>query len=77
MKRLVEFQFVLPLILLLALGLIIGSVHGLAASVYSMGDNDENARLYFNLSTPGNYVGTELHNPSAPAFNNPQNPPQH
>lgn len=38
---------------------------------------DENARLYFNLSTPGNYVGSQLHNPSAPQFTNPQNPSQH
>lgn len=38
---------------------------------------DKDSRLYFNLSTPGNYVGSELHNPSAPSFSNPQNPPQH
>lgn len=38
---------------------------------------DENARLYFNLSTPGNYVGSQLHNPQPPSFNQPQNPPQH
>lgn len=39
MKRLVKFQSVLPLILLLALGLIIGSSPGLAASTYTGGDN--------------------------------------
>jgi Mn-containing catalase len=38
---------------------------------------DKDARLYFNLSTPGNYVGQQLHNPSPPSFNNPQFPPQH
>ncbi|MGI6711816.1 MAG: manganese catalase family protein [Bacillota bacterium] len=38
---------------------------------------DKDARLYFNLSTPGNFVGTELHNPQHPSFNDPQNPPQH
>ena len=38
---------------------------------------DKDARLYFNLSTPGNYVGQGLHHPSAPSFNEPQNPPQH
>lgn len=38
---------------------------------------DEDARLYFNLSTPGNYVGSQLHNPQPPSFNQPQNPPQH
>ncbi|NLW92707.1 MAG: manganese catalase family protein [Syntrophomonadaceae bacterium] len=37
---------------------------------------DENARKFFNLSTPGNYVGQELHNPQPPSFNEPQNPPQ-
>ncbi|GAW92096.1 manganese catalase family protein [Calderihabitans maritimus] len=37
---------------------------------------DQNARLYFDLSTPGNYVGTQLHGPTPPSFNNPQNPPQ-
>lgn len=37
---------------------------------------DENARKFFNLSTPGNYVGQELHNPQAPSFKEPQNPPQ-
>lgn len=38
---------------------------------------DEDARLYFNLSTPGNFVGNGLHNPQPPQFQNPQNPPQH
>lgn len=38
---------------------------------------DKDARLYFNLSTPGNFVGQQLHNPAPPMFNNPQNPPQH
>lgn len=38
---------------------------------------DENARLYFNLSTPGNFVGSQLHNPQPPQFTNPQNPSQH
>lgn len=38
---------------------------------------DEDARLYFNLSTPGNYVGSQLHNPQPPSFNQPQKPPQH
>lgn len=37
---------------------------------------DENARKFFNLSTPGNYIGQELHNPQAPSFKEPQNPPQ-
>lgn len=37
---------------------------------------DENARKFFNLSTPGNYVGQELHNPQPPSFREPQNPPQ-
>lgn len=37
---------------------------------------DENARKFFNLSTPGNYVGTQLHNPQPPRFQEPQNPPQ-
>lgn len=37
---------------------------------------DENARKFFNLSTPGNYVGQELHNPQPPSFKEPQNPPQ-
>lgn len=38
---------------------------------------DKDARLYFNLSTPGNFVGKQLHNPAPPMFNNPQNPSQH
>jgi Mn-containing catalase len=38
---------------------------------------DKDARLYFNLSTPGNYVGTGLHNPQPPSFSEPQNSPQH
>ncbi len=38
---------------------------------------DKDARLYFNLSTPGNYVGSQLHNPSPPQFQNPQHPSQH
>lgn len=38
---------------------------------------DENARLYFNLSTPGNYVGSHLNNPQPPSFTQPQEPPQH
>lgn len=38
---------------------------------------DKDARLYFNLSTPGNYVGQQLHSPGPPNFGNPQNPPQH
>ncbi|ACV61990.1 Catalase [Desulfofarcimen acetoxidans DSM 771] len=32
---------------------------------------DRDARLYFNLSTPGNYVGNQIHNPQPPSFNNP------
>lgn len=40
-------------------------------------DIDKDARLYFNLSSPGNFVGSELHNPQHPSFNAPQNPPQH
>lgn len=38
---------------------------------------DENARLYFNLSTPGNYVGNQLHNPNHPSFTTPQGNSQH
>jgi len=38
---------------------------------------DQNARLYFDLSTPGNFVGQQLHNPSPPSFNDPQYPSQH
>jgi len=38
---------------------------------------DKDSRLYFNLSTPGNYVGSQLHNPSPPQFQNPQHPSQH
>lgn len=38
---------------------------------------DKDARLYFNLSTPGNFVGQQLHDPAPPSFGNPQNPPQH
>ncbi|ATW26695.1 manganese catalase family protein [Candidatus Formimonas warabiya] len=38
---------------------------------------DKDARLYFNLSTPGNFIGNQLHNPQHPSFNEPQNPPQH
>lgn len=38
---------------------------------------DEDARLYFDLSTPGNYVGQQLHNPAPPSFTNPQSPLQH
>jgi Mn-containing catalase len=34
------------------------------------------ARTYRDLSTPGNVVGTELHNPKAPRFQEPQTPPQ-
>jgi len=37
---------------------------------------DKDSRLYFNLSTPGNYVGSQLHNPSPPQFQNPQHPSQ-
>ncbi|MTI95059.1 MAG: manganese catalase family protein [Firmicutes bacterium] len=36
---------------------------------------DEDARLYFDLSTPGNYVGKKLENPQSPSFNSPQRPP--
>ncbi|PKM81182.1 MAG: manganese catalase [Firmicutes bacterium HGW-Firmicutes-14] len=35
---------------------------------------DEDARLYFNLSKPGNYVGQQLHSPNPPQFNSPQGP---
>lgn len=38
---------------------------------------DKDARLYFNLSTPGNFVGQQLHDPIPPSFGNPQNPLQH
>jgi len=38
---------------------------------------DKDSRLYFNLSTPGNFVGNQLHNPQHPSFNEPQNPSQH
>lgn len=37
---------------------------------------DENARKFFNLSTPGNYVGSQLHDPQPPSFREPQYPPQ-
>jgi Mn-containing catalase len=37
---------------------------------------DENARKFFNMSTPGNFVGQGLHNPQPPSFQEPQNPPQ-
>lgn len=33
---------------------------------------DEDARMFFNLSTPGNYVGQQLHHPNPPAFHQPQ-----
>ena len=33
---------------------------------------DEDARLFFNLSKPGNYVGTGLENPQPPKFTPPQ-----
>lgn len=29
------------------------------------------------MSTPGNFVGQQLHNPNPPMFTEPQNPPQH
>jgi len=38
---------------------------------------DEDARLYFNLSKPGNYVGSSLKNPQPPSFQPPQHPSQH
>ncbi len=38
---------------------------------------DEDARLYFNLSKPGNYVGSNLRNPQPPSFQPPQHPSQH
>jgi len=38
---------------------------------------DKDARRFFNLSEPGNYVGEELHNPQPPAFKSPQQPQQH
>lgn len=38
---------------------------------------DQDARLYFDLSTPGNYVGSQLHNPNPPSFNNPLDATQH
>ena len=38
---------------------------------------DQDARLYFNLSTPGNYVGGRLHNPNPPSFNDPLDATQH
>ncbi|MCG0278499.1 MAG: manganese catalase family protein [Thermanaeromonas sp.] len=37
---------------------------------------DKDARLFFNLSTPGRYVGSSLQNPQPPSFNEPQVPPQ-
>lgn len=37
---------------------------------------DEDARKFFNLSTPGNYVGQGLHYPQAPSFREPQHPTQ-
>lgn len=37
---------------------------------------DRDARIYFNLSTPGNYVGHQLHHPQAPSFNQVQHPSQ-
>jgi Mn-containing catalase len=33
---------------------------------------DEDARLYFNLSKPGNYIGSQLHSPNPPSFTPPQ-----
>ncbi|WP_066636436.1 manganese catalase family protein [Desulfolucanica intricata] len=38
---------------------------------------DKDAKLYFNLSQPENYVGSQLHDPNPPSFTNPQNSPQH
>lgn len=38
---------------------------------------DKDARLYFNLSKPGNYVGSQLQSPNPPQFTSPQNPAQH
>ena len=38
---------------------------------------DQDARLYFDLSTPGNYVGGQLNNPHPPSFNNPMDATQH
>jgi Mn-containing catalase len=37
---------------------------------------DRDARLFFNLSTPGKYVGSSLQNPQQPSFNEVQVPPQ-
>ncbi|MGI9951868.1 manganese catalase family protein [Moorellaceae bacterium AZ2] len=37
---------------------------------------DKDARLFFNLSTPGKYVGSSLQNPQPPSFTDPQIPPQ-
>lgn len=37
---------------------------------------DKDARLFFNLSTPGKNVGSSLHNPQPPSFAQPQIPPQ-
>lgn len=37
---------------------------------------DKDARLIFNLSTPGNYIGSSLHNPQPPSFAESQIPPQ-
>ncbi|WP_338834721.1 hypothetical protein MHLNE_10330 [Moorella humiferrea] len=37
---------------------------------------DKDARLAFNLSTPGDYVGSFLHNPQPPSFEQPQIPHQ-
>lgn len=37
---------------------------------------DKDAHLFFNLSTPGRYVGSSLQNPQPPSFNEPQVPPQ-
>jgi len=38
---------------------------------------DKDARKFFNLSQPGNYVGQQLHQPQPPSFNEPQQPAQH
>ncbi|MBE3582246.1 MAG: manganese catalase family protein [Thermoanaerobacteraceae bacterium] len=37
---------------------------------------DKDARLFFNLSTLGKYVGSSLQNPQPPSFTDPQVPPQ-
>ncbi|MGB9661408.1 MAG: manganese catalase family protein [Moorellaceae bacterium] len=37
---------------------------------------DKDARMFFDLSTPGQHVGPSLHHPQPPSFEPPQVPPQ-